>query len=185
MSTKATAALAIALCMTGATALSAQVPISRSKTISGSATVQAIDTTSRTITLRDEKGLEDTYSVGPEVKRFNELKVGDTVKMTYYESLVMKMRKPGTDREPVATSGAVVKRTGGDLPGGTISVQEQATVTIKAIDPAIPSVTVTTADGREVTRKVEDKKNIEGLKVGDTIDLTYTRALLTSIDRAK
>jgi hypothetical protein len=36
-----------------------------------------------------------------------------------------------------------------------------------------------------VTRKVENKKNIEGLKVGDQIDITYTRALLANIERAK
>jgi hypothetical protein len=40
---------------------------------------------------------------------------------------------------------------------------------------------VTTPDGRAVARKVE--KNIENLKVGDQIDITYTRALLTSVGR--
>jgi len=59
------------------------------------------------------------------------------------------------------------------------------TVTVKAIDAAAPSVTVTTSDGRTIIRKVEDKKNLTGLKVGDLIDITYTRALLTSIERAK
>jgi hypothetical protein len=59
------------------------------------------------------------------------------------------------------------------------------TVTVKAIDPALPSVTVTTPAGRTVTRKVENKKNIEGLKVGDQIDITYTRAVLTDVERAK
>ena len=42
-----------------------------------------------------------------------------------------------------------------------------------------------TPDGRTVTRKVDDKKNIEGLSAGDQIDITYTRALLTEIQRAK
>ena len=49
----------------------------------------------------------------------------------------------------------------------------------------MPSITVTTPDGRTITRKVEDKKNIEGLSAGDQIDITYTRALLTEIQRAK
>jgi Cu/Ag efflux protein CusF len=64
-------------------------------------------------------------------------------------------------------------------------VQDKMTVTVKAIDMAAPSVTVTTPDGRTVTRKVEDKKNIENLKVGDQVDITYTRALITSVERAK
>ena len=52
---------------------------------------------------------------------------------------------------------------------------------VKAIDPKLPSVTVLTDDGKTVTMKVADKKNIEGLKVGDKIDITYTEALMISV----
>jgi hypothetical protein len=58
-------------------------------------------------------------------------------------------------------------------------------VTVKSIDPKTPSITVTTPDGRTVTRKVEDPKNLAAVKVGDQIDITYTQALLASIERAK
>ena len=71
------------------------------------------------------------------------------------------------------------------VPAGTVAVQDKATVTVKAVDPAVPSITVTTADGRTVTRMVEDKKNIEGVKAGDRIDITFTRALVTSIENPK
>jgi len=185
MTTKTTVTLSIALSLTVSAGIFAQQPVTKTQSVSGTATIQAIDSTTRTITLRDEKGMEDSYVIGPEVQRFNELKVGDTVKMTYYESVLLQVRKPG-DPAPAATSGdAGLTRGKGPLPSGTLSVQDKMTVTVKAIDPALPSVTVTTPDGRTVTRKVEDKKNIEGLKVGDQIDITYTRALLTSIERAK
>jgi hypothetical protein len=36
----------------------------------------------------------------------------------------------------------------------------------EAIDPKVPSVTVTTEDGRTVTRKIEDPNNVAKLKVG-------------------
>jgi hypothetical protein len=185
MMTTMCSALAMALTLAGGGAM-AQAPVTKSASITSTATIQAIDSTSRTITLRDEKGQEDTFSVGPEVQRFDELKVGDTVKITYYESVIFQVRKPG---EKAGTSGAVVDaaitKATGALPGAAAAVQEKTTVTVKAIDPAVPSVTVTTADGRTVTRKIENKKNIEGLKVGDQIDITYTRALLTSIERGK
>jgi Cu/Ag efflux protein CusF len=175
--------LVAALSLTSAAPVAAQTPVTKSASVSATATIQAIDSTTRTVTLRDEQGQEDTYSVGPEVTRFNEFKVGDTVKMTYYESMVFQIRKPGD--KPAATVDAAVNRGKGALPSGSASVQEKMTVTVKAIDPAVPSVTVTTSDGRTVTRKVDDKKNIQGLKVGDQIDITYTRALLTSVQRAK
>lgn len=185
MRTGIAAALGMALCVTGA-AISGQAPVTKGTSVTATATIQAIDSTSRSITLRDEKGQEDTYTVGPEVKRFDELKVGDKVKMTYYESMVFQIRKPGdTTSELTRTAEAAVQRGTGPLPVGTVGVQEKTTVTVKAIDPAVPSITVTTPDGREVTRKVENKKNIEGVKVGDQIDITYTRALLTSIERGQ
>jgi hypothetical protein len=178
------AAAASGVCLTSAALLSAQAPVTKTSSVSATATIQAIDSTARTVTLRDEKGQEDTYMVGPEVKRFEELKVGDKVKMTYYESMVFQVRKPG-DTPGATTMDAAVNRGKGALPSGSAAVQEKMTVTVKAIDPAVPSVTVTTPDGRTVTRKIENKKNIEGLKVGDQIDITYTLALLTSIERPK
>jgi hypothetical protein len=186
MATTTTAILTIALSLSAATGGSQQPPVTKAASVSATATIQAVDSTTRTITLRDQNGQEDTYSVGPEVTRFNELKVGDTVKMTYYESVVLQIRKPGDKTGTAgAATDAALTRAKGALPGGTLTVQDKMTVTVKAIDSAVPSVTVTTPDGRTVTRKVEDKKHIEGLAVGDLIDITYTRALLTSVEPAK
>ena len=183
--TSTVAVAALAICFVGSPA-SGQEPITKTKSISASATIQAIDTTKRTITLRDESGSEDTYAVGPEVKRFNELKVGDEVKMTYYESVVVQVHKPGETSGTVGTAtDAAISRSKGALPGATIAMQDRMTVTIKAIDPAVPSVTVTTSDGRTVTRKIDDKKLLDDLKPGDVVDITYTRALLTHVEPAK
>jgi hypothetical protein len=49
----------------------------------------------------------------------------------------------------------------------------------------VPSVTVTTADGRTVSRKIDNKKNLEGIKVGDKLDLTYTQSVLMSAEQSK
>ena len=158
--------------------------VSKGTSVTGTATIQAIDTTTRRITLRTDKGEEDTFTVGPGVTRFNEFKVGDKVKMTYYESIVYQVRKPGAAAN-VAEDAAAFNRAKGALPAGTIATQEKTTVTVKAVDPAVPSVTVTTEDGRTVTRKIEDKKNIAGLKPGDRIDITYTQAMVTSVEPSK
>ena len=177
------AVLTVAVCVSLAAAEAGQPAITKGKAMSSTATILAIDSTARMITLRDSSGLEDVYTVGPEVQRFNELKIGDSVKTTYYESTVLQIRKAGAPG-PTGTSGAVTPGTGA-LPSGTMGVQEKMTVTVKSIDQSMPSITVTTPDGRTVTRKVEDKKNLEGVNVGDMIDVTYTRAVLLSIDRAQ
>jgi Cu/Ag efflux protein CusF len=157
--------------------------VSKAASVSATATIQAIDKANRVITIRDEKGVEDAFSVGPEVKRFDELNVGDKVKLTYSESLVLHVRKPG---DPAPTAGDQVggaRSTG--APGATIARQLTTTVEVLAIDQKLPSITVKTADGRTVTRKVENRKNLEGVKVGDKIDITYTQAAVLEIEPIK
>ena len=158
--------------------------VTKVNSVSATATIVAIDSTSRTLTLKNEKGEEDLFAVGPAVTRFNELKVGDKVKMTYYESLVFQLLKPGEASTPASEKAAFTKAESA-LPGGTIATQMKKTVTVKSIDAAVPSITVTTEDGRTVTRKIEDKKNLEKVKVGDKIEITYTEALLASVEPSK
>ena len=177
----ATAALVV-VALTGITA-AIQEPISKTPSVTATATVTAIDTAARTITLRDEKGQEDTYLVSPALKRFNEFKVGDTIKMSYHEAVVVEVLKPG--QKSSAGSTKATERGKAGLPEGKLSAQDTVNVTVKAIDPAVPSVTVATADGRTFTRKIQNKKNIAGLKVGDQVDITYSRALVVSLERAK
>ena len=181
MTRKAVLGLAVAL-VTGSV-LAAQT-VKKSESVTATATIQAIDKTNRLVTLKDEKGAEDTMQVGPEMKRFDELKVGDKVKVTYYESLVLQVRKPG---DPAPTSGDAAKVTKGTgaSPSATLSLQQTTSVEVLAIDQKLPSITVKTADGRTVTRKVEDPKNLEGVKVGDKIDITYTQAAIMGVEPVK
>src|SRR5436190_747528 len=84
------------------TAVRAASPQGQDKTVTKqnelteTATIRAIDAKTRSVTLRAENGDEDSFTVGPDVKRFDQLKVGDTIKVAYYESVVFQVRKPGT-----------------------------------------------------------------------------------------
>jgi Cu/Ag efflux protein CusF len=161
----------------------AQKPVSRGEMVELTAAIDAIDHDSRLVTLMDKDGDAETIYCGPEVKRFDELKVGDTVKLRYYDSLVYMIRKPGQPSGlPEATGKLSVVPGGGARPGGTVSRQLAATVTVKAIDPSVPSVSVLTEDNRRATFKVRDRKNIEGLKAGDKVEIAYTQAVMISVE---
>jgi len=147
-------------------------------------TIQQIDSTLRIITYRTEDGKEDTVYAGQDVQRFNELKVGDKVNVTYYESSVYKIRKPGDAPLSVGTSGTEVTRGTGALPSATAAKQTVNTVTVKAVDQAAGTISVTTPLGRDITRKVDDKANLAGVKAGDQIDIVVTEAMLVSVERA-
>lgn len=157
--------------------------VTKQNQVTVTATIRAIDQATRSVTLRAENGDEDTFTVGPEVTRFNQLKVGDTVRASYFESLVFQLRKPGAPS--AGTSAAVAGGRLADTPGGAVGTQQTTTVTVKAVDVNVPSITVVTADGRTLTRKIAERKNLEGVSPGDRIDITYTQALLVAAEPAK
>jgi hypothetical protein len=161
----------------------AQKPVTQGAAVTETATIVAIDSTNRLITLKDKDGITDTIVAGPEVKRFNELKVGDVVTFRYYESVVYAIQKPG-DKPPAPATGGLVRSTG-PKPGGTISEQLTAVVTIQAIDAKVPSVTFKSEDGSVMSFKIEDPKNLTGFKAGDKVQITYTRALAISVEAPK
>ena len=108
--------LALALLSSGSIA-NAQKTISKANTIKASATIQSIDATQRIVVLRTDKGEEDAFVLGPDVTRFNELKVGDRINFSYVESIVVTVLKPGAATSPSTAAAAVTPGTG-KLPRG-------------------------------------------------------------------
>lgn len=158
----------------------AQKPVTDGDIVEMTAEIVAIDHDARLITLTDEDGESETIFAGPEVKRFDELKVGDKVTFRYYESIVSQIRKPG-DSAPAPSGDPTLVRGTGAKPSATMSQQATATVTITELDPKMGSVTVKTEEGRTMSFKVDDKKNLKGVKVGDRVDITYTAAVMITV----
>jgi len=165
--------------------LSAQRTLTRpGETLTGTATIKTIDAAKRFVVLSGDDGSEVGVFAPPEFTRFNELRTGDRVSFTYYESTVFRVR-PAHGAKPAVSEEAAAIESSGALPGATFSHQSTATVTVEAVDRDAPSITVVTADRRVVSRKVEDRSLLDGIKRGDRIDITYTEALLANVTRAK
>jgi hypothetical protein len=162
----------------------AQKPIERASSVSKSATITAINKTTRVVTVKDEKGVAEDIRCGPEVLRFDELKVGDTVTFSYNAAVVYEIAKPGAAPAAAASETSTV-RGQGVKPSGAFTNQQKLTVTVVSIDPAGTSVTVKKPDGQNMVAQVKDKKNIEGLKAGDQVNITFTEALMVTVDPPK
>ena len=166
----------------------ARTAMAQSKTVSSemrteTGTVEAIDASTRTVTLKKPDGTVVSTVAGPDVKRFAEVKVGDKVTARYYENVVVRVKQPG---EPDVVSSA--KGTTGSeqvLPGGTRAKQVTITATITAIDPNTPSITFTGPNGWKYTSKVQDTEALAKVKVGDKVDIVWTEAVLVSVERGK
>jgi Cu/Ag efflux protein CusF len=161
----------------------AEEPVKHEKeTVTVKATIDAIDHDTRVVTLKDKDGKITQITAGPEVRRFDELKVGDVVTFVINESVVYTIRKPGESVPPDKKDDPAIVRDAAAKPGGSKTTQETKTVTIKAIDPKTSAVTIQTEDGKTSTHKVNDKNIVKNIKVGDRVVITYTKAVAISIE---
>jgi hypothetical protein len=163
----------------------AAVPASaQTKTLTGetktvTASVEAIEKATREVTVKKPDGTYDVFYFPTSIKRFDALKVGDKITAKYYENLVLRLKAPGEKAVDTASAGTV--RSEGTL-AATSSRQRTITATIAAIDQSIPSITFTGPNGWKYSSRVEDKKALEKVKVGDRLDITWTEALILSVE---
>jgi hypothetical protein len=183
----ATSVVAVIVALTGlsvAGEATTPKPIVVKDKVSVTATVEALDKTNRMVTLKGPQGNLVTLAVDESVKRFDAMKVGDKVKADYFESVAYEIQKPGAVAAPdtVTTSGGKIT---GEKPGGAIMETHVTTVTITAIDKETPAVTIKTSDGAIQSYRVRDRKNLEGVKVGDKVQVTKTAALMIAVEAAQ
>jgi len=153
-------------------------PAMQSATVTVTAVIQVVDSKDRTVTLKHKDGSLEVIYCGPDIKRFDELKVGDTVTFTYHESIVTTIAPASATVRGTSTN--AVSGTG-VRPGGIVARQQTAVGTVRAIDAKVPSVTIERQDGSRATFVVENRKNIDGVKVGDRIQMTFTQAVAISV----
>jgi Cu/Ag efflux protein CusF len=147
------------------------------------ATVTKIDQATREVTLKPDDGEEFTFVASDAVKNLGQVKAGDRVRVTYAEALAYEVKKGGQAASP----STVVAGKSADLgatPEGAIARQTTATVAIVAIDPKVPSVTFKGPAGNTQTIKVRHPEKLQGVQVGDTVEITYTEALAIKLEPA-
>ena len=144
--------------------------------ITASGTVEKIDKATRQVTLKGDDGGQVTVEVSKEAKRFDELKVGDKVTITYADAVSVRLKKP--DEKSVNT--LETEKVAGDRerPGGYAVVKRTMTATIEALDPSVPSVTFAGPGGWKYSRRILDPEILEQvkagkIKVGDRVDFTW------------
>jgi hypothetical protein len=159
----------------------AQKPIVVSDKVTVKATVEAIDHTNRIVSLKGPQGNIVELSVDESVKRFDNLKIGDTVTASYYESVAFDIKKPGTPMGVDKITTQTGKYTGAK-PGGGVTDTTVSTVTIMAIDAAVPAVTIKTSDGAIQNVRVMHPEYLKEIKVGDVVVVTKKKALMISVE---
>jgi len=181
------ACLAATLCL--ATVARAEAPaaaptgeaVVASETVT--ATVVKVDQETREVTLKAEDGEEFSFVASEDVRNLAQMKPGDVVTATYAEALAYEVKKGGTVVGPATVVGGAAAAPGA-RPAGGIARQTTATVIITAIDPKAPSVTFKGPQGNTRTITVQHPEKLEGVSVGDTVELTFTEAFAIKVEAA-
>lgn len=147
------------------------------------AEVLAVDKAERIVTLRGPNDNEVDIKVSEEARNFDQIKVGDQVRVKYFESIAIYLGDAGT--QPEVNAAVVVGRTAeGDKPGGyTVSTMDMSAA-IVGIDRNERTLTLKLPDGKVVTRDVDPAVEMfDTLRVGDTIHARFTEAFAISVER--
>ena len=145
-------------------------------------TVEAIDKEKQTVTIKGPKRSLTVRVQDP--KKLDAIKVGDPVIGKYYEAIAFEVKKPGTATPGVTSQQAVGTSAPGATPAGAVGEQVTITATITAIDKAAHTVTIKGPEGNTETVKARNPKNLDAVKVGDLVEITYTRALAIALDKS-
>ena len=146
------------------------------------AEVLAIDKEDRILTLLGPKENVVDVVVGKEARNFDQVKVGDELKITYYESVAIYLGKPGT--QPEEDAGMVVARSAkGEKPGSYAVGAVDVSATVVGIDKKKHTLTLKLPEGNVVTTEVDKSvKAFDSLKVGDSIHARLTKAIAISVE---
>jgi hypothetical protein len=150
------------------------------------AKVEAVDAASRTVQVLWQDGRKETITVGPKVKRLEELAPGDQVFVDVQQQLRLELQLPGSPSVPLTVIGdggrTVPASTG--APGAVVSSGFQATVTVKRIDAATRVVALQDPAGASYEVWASTDVALEKLKVGDRLLATYTEATVLRVEKA-
>ena len=148
-----------------------------------SASVQAIDKDKRLVTLKRKDGSTFVVTAGPEVKNFDQIKVGDEVVLRYVEALTLELKKgSGAIREKVEREAGAVAQPG-EKPGAAVGRQVTVVANVVAKDAKRQTIRLRGVE-RTIDLKVPDPKQFKLVKVGDQVEATFTEAVALSVEPA-
>jgi hypothetical protein len=147
------------------------------------AEVLAIDKEDRILTLLGPKKNVVDVHVGEEARNFDQIRVGDELRIEYYESVAIYLGKPGTQPEEDAEL-VVARSAKGEKPGGYAVGAIDVSASVVGIDKKKRTLTLELPEGNVVTTEVDKSvQAFDNLKVGDSIHARLTKAIAISVEK--
>jgi Cu/Ag efflux protein CusF len=151
--------------------------IQAQQAVTVTATVKDVDQSTRVVTLLTASGEDVVFRAGDEVRNLDQVKRGDQVQATYYESLVVQVLKPGTATPGVTTAADADRAKAGERPGAAAAESTTVVATVVKVDKKNSTVTLKGPKGNVKTLPVTNPIHLDAVKAGDLVEVTYTEAI--------
>lgn len=146
------------------------------------ATVLAVDLAARKLTLRWAHGDVTTYTVGPDVVNFPQIKVGDIVNANVAESFAVYIG-PENASPAVGSASRVAVAAKGQRPGVVFANTVVVVDRLSAVNMSNRTVTLQGISGISRTLRVAPGLNMSGLRVGDEVAVRVSEAVAIWVEK--
>lgn len=150
------------------------------ETYTNSATVTAINTANRKLSLKLANGTRKTVKCGSGVVNFPKIKVGDVIKVTLIDEVAIYLG--GGESRGASATGAVALAPVGSKPGGVMAETVRITAKVTALNPSTRMVSLKLPDGSTKSLKVGSDVNLKAVKVGDNVTVRHTEAMAIVVE---
>jgi hypothetical protein len=157
-----------------------------SEELVGTMEVVAIENPARILMLRREDGRSFRVRAGKDVRNYDQIAVGDRLRVRYQETLTASLRPAGENAGPVEGVLAAGRAEPGATPAAGVGLALSVRVKIVSVDVERDIVVFSLASGEMVAHKIatpQGREFAKGLKIGDTVQLDYTEVLAVSIEK--
>ena len=156
--------------------------LERTDTVMVQAKVVKVNQKTRMVTLQGADGEEFEIHADERVKNLPQVHKGDMVTVAYQRAIAATIKKKGKLKAATGAEDLYTAKPG-DKPAALGGRTIQATAKVTKIDREKQEVVLTGAKGHRVAIGVEDPTVLDRVKVGDIVDITYTEAVLISVDK--
>lgn len=147
-------------------------------------TVDSIDHDKRIIAVQGPEGNILVTKIDDDVPNIKKIKKGDTVNITYYQSLAWEVLPAKTIPEPAKkVTTTTLTGTQGKFPFKIETEKVDLYAKITGIDKEKETVTLEGPEGKSVTLKAKDPANLKKVKKGEIVEVHYTEAVAASVSK--
>lgn len=158
--------------------------VSVAESVKASAAVTSINKSTRALTLKNAQGKSFEVVAGPEVKNFDQIKVGDEVVVAYVRALAMELKKGGAGVRERTDSARGVVANPGEKPAVGVGQEIVVMADVVKVDEKAKIISLKGPNGNVVDLDVKNPEHFKVVKKGDQVEVSYFEAVAVAVEPA-